>query len=128
MSEKKPKLAVVGTGAGPTGIKPPRPLGEHGMRLWKSVVAEYNFSDTAGQELLHAACAALDRAQDCATQIAADGPVIRTKAGIREHPALRAELANRSFLVRTLVRLGLNDEPQKAVGRPPQPIGWKGFE
>ena len=71
--------------------------------------------------MLAHACAALDTAEMCAAQVAANGPVIRTKGGaIREHPALRPELANRSFIVRTLARLGLSDEPLKAIGRPPQ--------
>ena len=70
--------------------------------------------------MLAHACAALDTAEACAAQVAADGPVIRTKGGgIREHPSFRAELANRSFIVRTLARLGLDVEPVKAIGRPP---------
>ena len=54
--------------------------------------------------------------------------VLRTKSGIREHPALRCELASRSFCVRTLARLGLDYEPVKAVGRPPSAYGFKGYE
>ena len=79
-----------------------------------------------GREILYHACAALDRAEDCAAQIAIDGPVLRTKSGIREHPALRCELASRSFCVRTLARLGLDYEPVKAVGCPPSSYGFKG--
>ena len=80
--------------------------------------------DVAGREMLALACAALDTAEACAAQVAADGVVIRTKGGgIREHPSIRGELANRSFVVRTLSKLGLDVEPLKAMGRPPMKIG-----
>jgi hypothetical protein len=111
------KLRLVKPDAG--GIQPPRPLGVHGLALWRAVNAEAIFDDVGGREMLHAACAALDTAELCADEIRRDGPVIRTKAGVKEHPALRGELASRSFCVRTLARLGLGLEPLKAVGRPP---------
>ena len=105
---------------------PPRPLGRHGAGLWRAITSEYSFDDTPGREMLYHACAALDRAEDCAAQVAADGPVLRTKAGIKEHPALRCELASRSFCVRTLARLGLDFEPLKAMGRTPSGTGYRG--
>jgi len=37
---------------------------------------------------------------------------------LREHPGLKHELAARSFVVRTLARLGLDVEAIKPVGRP----------
>jgi hypothetical protein len=37
---------------------------------------------------------------------------------MREHPGLKHELAARSFVVRTLARLGLDVEAIKPVGRP----------
>ena len=83
--------------------------------------SEHSFDDTPGVRLR-----CLYRAEDCAVQVAADGPVLRTKAGIKEHPALRCELASRSFCVRTLARLGLDFEPLKAMGRPPSGIGYRG--
>jgi hypothetical protein len=92
--------------------------------MWRSILAEYAIDEVAGLEMLCHACAALDTAEACAAQVAADGPVIRTKGGgIREHPALRPELASRSFIVRTLARLGLDAEPIKAIGRPPMKVG-----
>ena len=124
------KLKIVGNSEPlPANLNaPPRPLGRHGALLWRSITSEYSFDDTPGREMLYHACAALDRAEDCAAQIAVDGPVLRTKSGIREHPALRCELASRSFCVRTLARLGLDYEPVKAVGRPPSAYGFKGYE
>jgi hypothetical protein len=46
-------------------------------------------------------------------------------AGPRDHPLLKHELAARSFVVRTLQRLGLNMEAVKPTGRPPHGIGWQ---
>jgi hypothetical protein len=90
------------------------------MQLWRSVLAEYQIDDVGGRELLAQACAGLDRAEGLAAQIAADGEIIRSRAGPRAHPALKEEIACRSFVVRTLTRLGLNSEPVRAsVGRPP---------
>jgi hypothetical protein len=40
------------------------------------------------------------------------------KGVVRDHPALKHEIANRSFVVRTLTRLGLNVEPVRGPGRP----------
>jgi hypothetical protein len=118
MEKKPPKLKLVRPDNTSDFTSPPRKLRKHGLALWSSIIAEFTFDDAPGREMLCSACQALDSAELCAAQIAADGPVIRTKTGIREHPALRAELANRSFLVRTLDKLGLDSEPVKAIGRP----------
>ena len=104
--------------------KPTRKLGKHGAELWRNVMAEYEIADAAGLEMLCSACAGLDRAEACRATIDRDGEVIRSKAGPREHPLLKHELAARSFVVRTLARLGLNFEPIKPPGRPPGGIGW----
>src|SRR5215203_1053537 len=98
---------------------PPRTLGEHGQSLWQAVTTEYGIEDAGGVELLAQACSALDRAEECAGHIADDGVVIRSKAGLKEHPLLKHEIAARSFVVRTLSRLGLDVEAIKPVGRPP---------
>ena len=78
-----------------------------------------------GIELLAQACAATDRVEALAAQINEDGEVIRTKGGLRVHPAIKDELALRSFIARTLQRLGLNLETVKPVGRPGG-AGWRG--
>jgi hypothetical protein len=48
---------------------------------------------------------------------------VRTRTGIRAHPALRDEL-NRAFITRTLTKLGIATEPIKSPGRPGGGIGW----
>jgi hypothetical protein len=115
MAEKK--LTLVTSRADPLG--PPRALGAHGRVLWDAVTSEYDLSDCGGREMLAQACAALDRAEALRERIDKDGAIIRTKGGLRDHPGLKHELACRSFVVRTLQRLGLDVEALKAVGRPP---------
>jgi hypothetical protein len=58
----------------------------------------------------------LDRAEALRIEIDRDGEVIRLRSTVKDHPALKHELANRAFVVRTLAR---------PVGRPTQPIGWQ---
>ena len=125
MTDKKvPKLKLVTPEMAEATLTPPRKLAGHGLALWNSILAEYMIDDVAGREMLALACAALETAEACAAQVAADGVVIRTKGGvIREHPSIRGELANRSFVVRRLSKLGLDVEPLKAMGRPPMKIG-----
>jgi phage terminase small subunit len=103
----------------PGTIQPPRPLGEHGLALWRSINSEYDISDAGGREMLAQACAALDRAEALREHIDAEGEVIRSKSGLKAHPALKDEIAARSFVVRTLHRLGLDVEAIKPPGRPP---------
>jgi hypothetical protein len=104
--------------------KPSRPLGKHGMALWSAVTGEYGIEDAGGVEMLTQACQSLDRAEELAVAIKRDGAIIRSKGIIRDHPAIKHELAARSFVVRTLQRLGLDVEALKGVGRPPAAGGW----
>jgi len=104
---------------------PSRTLGKHGRSLWDRIQSEYGVEDSGGLEMLQQACAALDRAETLRLEIDRDGEVIRTRGGVKDHPALKHELANRAFVVRTLARLGLNFEAVKPVGRPGQPVEWQ---
>ena len=107
----KTTLALVGATGDAVGVKPPRTLGVHGTRLWDQVMVEYQIEDVAGVELLCIACQALDRAESLRTLIDDEGEVIKVRGVMKEHPSLKAELANRAFVVRTLQKLGLNFEP-----------------
>jgi hypothetical protein len=106
-------------------LSPPRPLGEHGLSLWRRVQGEYHVADAGGIELLALACEALERAEACRAQIALDGLTVEGNAGIKEHPLLKHETANRALASRLLVRLGLDVEPVRPVGRPAGG-GWRG--
>jgi len=120
-SAKRPsRLAVVGNAPVPT-----RKLGSAGQSLWDRVQAEYQIRDVGGVELLMQCCLAADRAEALAAVIEADGERIMTKSGPKDHPCLKHELAARSFIVRTLQRLGITDEVIKPVGNPPRGgLGW----
>ena len=122
MSPRKSPLTLVGPGS--TAPAPPRTLGPHGLSLWTRAQSEYHILDCGGVELLCLACQALDRAESLSEAIAAEGETIRTRTGVRAHPALRDELANRAFITRTLAKLGIATEPIKSPGRPGSGIGW----
>ena len=121
----KKTLKLVDPNDPASAITPPRPLGEHGMRLWLGTLKEYDIADIGGREMLCQACASLDRAEACAAIIAEQGELVNTRSGPREHPLLKAELGCRSFTVRTLQRLGLDVEPIGRVGRPNVPWGLR---
>jgi hypothetical protein len=104
-------------------------LGHHGRNLWDRVLSEYDVIDVAGRELLTLACQALDRAEALREAIDRDGELLMSRTGsLREHPGIKPELANRSFVVKTLGKLGLDLEPVRAAGpgRPPNVRGWTG--
>jgi hypothetical protein len=83
-------------------------------------LAEFEVVDAAGLELLTLACEATDRAQKLNALIDADGAVLHGKAGPKAHPALRDELNNRAFAAKCLEKLGVTQQPVRAVGRPPK--------
>jgi P27 family predicted phage terminase small subunit len=122
---KNPALKIV-TKASRTVNNPTRNLGKHGLNLWQRVTSEYNVSDVSGREILTLACQALDRAESCRAIIDEEGEVITMRSGgVRDHPALRHEIQNRQFVVKALVRLGLDVEPLRAgPGRPPKTHHW----
>jgi hypothetical protein len=123
---KKPPLKLV-TASSENGPQPPRKLGKPGRALWDRVMGEYDIRDTGGVEMLTLACQALDRAEALREEIDADGEVLRVRGTIKDHPALKHELAARAFVVRTLARMGLNYEAVRpSVGRPAGRLGWGG--
>jgi hypothetical protein len=118
MAKNPPPLHVVPNRT--AAVPPPRPLGVHGTALWNRVLADYDIADVGGRELLALACEQLDRAVALREQIDQDGLVIKTRTGVlKDHPALRHELAARAFIAKTLLKLGLNVEPlHPGPGRP----------
>jgi hypothetical protein len=97
----------------------PTGLGAEGRRLWQQITTEWEIADAASATLLEMACKQLDRAEECARRLAKDGPVLKTRAGVKTHPLIQAEIACRSFVARALSKLGVLFEPQKMLGRPP---------
>src|SRR5262245_29866190 len=109
-----PKLRVIETAG-----RPPRALGKYGVQLWTAIMDEYQIDDAAGLELLCLAAQALDRAEACRRRIDQQGECTTVDGhAVRAHPLLRNELANRSFVTKTIERLGLNSEAPKLNGRP----------
>jgi hypothetical protein len=123
---KKPRLTLISPEqtTAVTLLAPSSNLGKAGRTLWQSVMNEYNIADSGGQQMLQQICEAADRVAEFSTIIKRDGPVVRTKMGPKDHPLLKHEQAARSFIVRSLGRLGLDVEPLKAVGRPASGLGW----
>jgi P27 family predicted phage terminase small subunit len=121
----KPPLAIVD--APPvTPPSPPRILGPTGQDLWARVQAEYVISDCGGIELLCQCCEAADLVQELAECVAREGKTLQTKSGtLKAHPALRDMLSARAFVVTTLRRLGVTNEPIGRIGRPSGPH-WRG--
>jgi hypothetical protein len=121
---KKTRLTVVRSE--PTATQPPYTLGRHGRSLWDRVQAEYDVTDAGGIEMLAQACAGVDIATKLQEEIERDGAVIRVRGSVRAHPAVKDLIATRAFIVRTLIKLGLNFEPVKSsAGRPGAEIGWR---
>ena len=116
MSKPQPPLTIISPGT--TAPPPPRKLAPPGLALWTRVQREYLITDSGGVEILCLACQALDRAESLSAAIAEEGQTIRTRSGIRAHPALRDEIANRALVARLLSKLGINVEPTKASGGP----------
>jgi hypothetical protein len=117
---KKPTLSLVEP-SHLTATAPPKNLGKPGRTLWQSLMSEYDIADSGGLAMLEQACAAINRISEYGAAIDRDGPVLRTKQGPKEHPLLKHELAARSFVVRTLARLGLDVEPIRSIRRPARP-------
>jgi hypothetical protein len=124
---KKPEPPLKLVTATDAWAEPPRNLDNHGRSLWDRIMREYDIRDAGGLELLLLACEGIDRIWALRQEIARDGAVIRLRNGaIKEHPALKAEIAVMSFVTRTLARLGLDVEPVRpSVGRP-SGTGWRG--
>jgi hypothetical protein len=127
-----PDLKVIAAAQAPVEPQPSCKLGEVGLSLWRDIISSYEFNDRGSYETLSQACAAADRAEELRAAIDRDGPVIRAKGVIRDHPLLKHEIAARSFVVRTLARLGLDLEPVRSgPGRPPSGsvgITWQELE
>jgi hypothetical protein len=125
-SRSNPSVSIVPSSAS-TMTDPPANLGPAGTNLWRAIMTEYDISDAGGHALLEQAAFAADRAERLRAEIDADGEIIHGRNGPREHPGLKGELAARSFLVRTLQRLGINLETVRpGPGRPGGPPKWKG--
>jgi ribosomal protein L13E len=75
--------------------------------------------EASGLEMLRQICCTADKVAEYSETIERDGPILRTKAGVKEHPLIRHVQTGRSFIVRSLHKLGLDIiEPRSGAGRP----------
>jgi hypothetical protein len=117
----KQPTAVVPLSVGAPKLEPPGNLGGVGSDLWRRITNAYRVDDEGSRQLLYECCAMADRAEQLQAEIAADGPIVRTASGeLKDHPGLRHELGARSFVVKTLMRMGITLEVVKPS------VGWTG--
>src|SRR5262245_60741340 len=114
-SEPTPRSKVV---TSVTSVSPPGDLGEAGAMLWQRLTKEFALETSAEVQQLYEACCMEDRAANLRKHIDRDGEALRISEGglPRDHPCLRAEIACRAFVVRTLANLF----PSAADGKPPR--------
>jgi hypothetical protein len=97
---------------------PPVNLKPTGRVLWQTIIDEFQIDDSGSRALLHEACKAADRAEECSRIIDKEGLIVATKMGTAAHPLVKSELLLRSFVTGTLIRLGVVDSPRNPPGRP----------
>ena len=87
--------------------RPPAGLSKRSAKLWRQVLDEFELSP-AELELLRNALVALDRADEAAAIIAAEGIVTLDRYGSpKQHPATDVESRNRALYGRFLAQLGV---------------------
>ena len=127
MAQKPPQLTVIDAASKPNPLEPPASLGKAGVELWKSIHRDYIIEDSGGHQMLLRICEAADSLGVIDSEIERDGPTIRTASGLREHPLLKHQLATRSFIVRSLLRLNLDVvAPRSEIGRPSSGGAYRG--
>ena len=93
-----PKLKLIASGAG----EQPRPLQRAGADLWRRICRDFDTAEAMRDLIDHVG----------------EGSISETGV-VRSNPMVKDELQLRAFVAKTLERLGVNQEPTKAVGKPP---------
>ena len=111
--------------------KAPDGLSTRARRLWRDVLAEYELS-AAELEVLRSALVALDRADQAAAVVDAEGVVVVDRYGSpKAHPATDIEARNRTIFARLVAQLGVKvtpervDSPQSVRARAAANTRWK---
>ncbi len=101
--------------------QPPRHLSAASKRWFRSVVREWQLSDT-DVKVLTAAAEALDRAEAARRTLAAEGSYYRDDRGIiHSHPAVGVESAAKKLAAKLINDLRLDFPPPRSAGRPSGP-------
>jgi hypothetical protein len=104
------------------GTEPEAPanLGEHGAKLWRDILAEWDIDNVSDLAILEQAAQAYDRAERMRLLIAAQGETISTGTGSsKPNGCIALELQARALCARLVGKLHLTDEPRRGPGRPP---------
>ena len=94
--------------------KPPAPpsTGKYGAKLWRKLVADFEFTD-GELALVEAAAGCYDRMLT-AQEALRDGLIVETPAGPRPHPAAAIARDNSNLLGRHLKALGIPEDEDEA--------------
>lgn len=94
--------------------KAPAGLSRRSGALWRSVLAEFELSP-AEEELLRCGLVALDRADEAAKVIAAEGVTTVDRYGSpKMHPAVDVEARSRTLFARVVAQLGVKATTEHA--------------
>lgn len=106
--------------------KPPATLGKTGRSFWSAVLGEYELVDTHDLARLATAAQTLDRLDECATVLAAEGLFVDGRYGSKPHPAAILEDRLKQTFLRTVRELGL-DLVDGSLPQPARlPSRWRG--
>jgi len=99
--------------------EPPDHLGEHGAKLWRSVLEDWDISTGDALAILAVACSACDEMHEAAAIIKEHGIALATRTGgLKTNPACAVERSARAAMLRALSQLNLRDDEKPKIGRP----------
>lgn len=102
-------------------VHPPRHLSTASKRWWRSVVTEWEMSDT-DLKILVMACEALDRAERARKALLEEGEFYTdTKGIVHSHPAVGVESTSKKLAAKLIADLRLDMPQPRPVGRPGGP-------
>jgi P27 family predicted phage terminase small subunit len=95
---------------------PPKKLSAEGKRLWRSILEEFEVSDSAGLLLLGTALESFDEMRTAQKILEVDGQVIEDRFHQkRQHPATLIVRDARNLMLRSLKALNLDIRPDSPL-------------
>jgi phage terminase small subunit len=107
-------FTIVRQGSAP---EPPPTLDDVASTLWRSILTQRRFTNTAELAILENACQAYSRAEGLRRIIAIEGETVTTETGFKANPLMMVELQARALCTRLLDRL-IPAEDKRGRGRP----------
>ena len=96
-------------------VRAPAGLAARGKRFWKTIIAEFELSDSE-RELLEECCRTLDQIDQLEGSIASLGAMVRGSTGqLVLNPAIAEARGQRALLHKLLAALALPDEDGQTV-------------